>query len=411
MLARSGDPAQRTWDRLDDVRVFRIGREHEHAVVRIGVAKEKICLLCLTEDVGGEVYRLLGHVLHRVLLYHPAEPMKRLFRLFWSDHDLLASVAPPALYDQFIEVVHDEASVLLYRQRPGPGVLYEGLLSEVAAHHLGYEGADALIVYYLRIGGEEHVYFALEVRLEQARHLGIERILVDALVDHVYPTSCRPVDEVSFPIDLEIPGLGEDSPHLFGVDVVVEVELVVRTTAYDGQHRIRALGGSGPQSVAEASEPAVERQDGEPGHRTGEEDLPAHPAPAGHRGEADRHLGILFDDQVLPALTALNGDGIECYLAHGHGTETVLPGRVVEDAALDDLPWDDLLLACFEAAQEQVDGAQALGQAGLETFPVRGLDEAGDPVRRMGLVALLYAERVLLVEQEPVRLAQLPFPA
>ena len=105
-----------------------------------------------------------------------------------------------------------------------------------------------------------------------------------------------------------------------------------------------------------------------------------------------------------------HGDDVEGYLAHGHGTETVLPARVVEDAALDDLPRDDLLLARFEAAQEHVDSAQALGQAGLETFPVRGRDDAGDPVRGMGLVALLYAESVLLVEQQPVRLAQLPFP-
>ena len=102
-------------------------------------------------------------------------------------------------------------------------------------------------------------------------------------------------------------------------------------------------------------------------------------------------------------MPTLYGDDIECYLAHRHGTETVLPARVVEEAALDDLPWDDLLLAGFEAAQERVDGAQALGQAGFETFPVRGRDDAGDPVRRMGLVALLYAESVLLVEQEPVR--------
>src|ERR687894_1742935 len=197
MLARSGDPAQRTWDSLDDVRVCRVGREDEHAVIRIGVAKEETCPLCLTEDVGGEVYRLLGHVLHRIILDLLAEPLERLTRLFWSDHDLLASVAPPALYDQFIEVVHDVAPVLLYGQRPGPGVLYEGFLSEVAAHHLGDKGADALVVYYLRIGGEEHVYFAFDVRLEQARHLGIERILVDALVDHVYPASCGTEDEVS----------------------------------------------------------------------------------------------------------------------------------------------------------------------------------------------------------------------
>src|SRR5215208_4761602 len=248
------------------------------------------------------------------------------------------------------------------------------------------------------------------MRLEQARHLGIEPILVDALVDHIYPASCGPVDEVSISVHFQVFCLGEDGVHLPGVDVVVEVELVVRTTAYDGQRRIRAFGGGGPQSVTQASEPAVERQDGELGHRIGEEDLPAHPAPAGHRGEADRHLGILFDHQVIPALPALYGNDIECYLAHGHGTETVLPARVVEDAALDDLPWDDLLLACFEAAQKYVDGAQALGQTGLETFPVRGPDDAGDPVRWMGLVALRYAEGVLLVEQETVRLAQLPFP-
>jgi hypothetical protein len=44
--------------------------------------------------------------------------------------------------------------------------------------------------------------------------------------------------------------------------VVVEVELVVLTTAYDGQRCIWAFGRGGPQSVAEASEPAVERKDG-----------------------------------------------------------------------------------------------------------------------------------------------------
>ena len=106
----------------------------------------------------------------------------------------------------------------------------------------------------------------------------------------------------------------------------------------------------------------------------------------------------------------LYGDDVEGYLAHGHGAEAVLPARVVEDAALDDLPRDDLFLARLEPAQEHVDGAQTLGQAGFETFPVRGGDDAGDPIRRMGLVALLYAERVLLVEQQPVRLAQLLFP-
>ena len=67
MLARSGDPAQRTRDSLDNVRVRRVGREDEHAVVCIGVAEEEICPLGLAEDVGGEVYGLLGYVLDRVI--------------------------------------------------------------------------------------------------------------------------------------------------------------------------------------------------------------------------------------------------------------------------------------------------------------------------------------------------------
>src|SRR5215211_5879524 len=119
-------------------------------------------------------------------------------------------------------------------------------------------------------------------------------------------------------------------------------------------------------------------QDRQFGEGIGEEDLPAHPAPAGHRGEPDRHLGVLLDEEVLPAFATLHRD--------------------------------DLLLAGLEAAQEHVDGAQALGQACFETSPVRGSDDAGDPIRRMSLVALLYAERVLLLEQETVRAAQLLFP-
>jgi hypothetical protein len=158
--------------------------------------------------VGREVYGLLGHVLHRVFFDQLAEPLDGRFGLLWSDHDLLAPVASPALDDQLSEVVHDVTPLLLHRQRPGPGVLYEGLLSEVAAHHLGDEDADTLVVYYLRIGGEEYVYFSLHVRLQQSWHLGVERILVDALVDHIHPAPGRPVDQISIPVDYKVSGLG-----------------------------------------------------------------------------------------------------------------------------------------------------------------------------------------------------------
>src|SRR5215210_9281173 len=187
-VARRGHPRHGAWYDLDGLGV---GGEGVDAVVRVGVAKEEVSLFRLAEDVGREVYRLLGHVLHRGFFDLPAELPDRLLGLLRSDHDLLAPVATPALDDQLIEVVHNVAPLLLYRERPGPGVLYEGLLSEVAAHHLGDEGADTLVVYYLRMGGEEHVYFPLHVRLEQPWHLGVERILVDALVDHIHPASGR----------------------------------------------------------------------------------------------------------------------------------------------------------------------------------------------------------------------------
>src|SRR5919112_6393131 len=149
MLTRSGHPAQGAGYRLHDVWVLRIWGKDEHAVIRVGVAKEEVCLFRFAEDVGREVYGLLGHVLHRVFFDLLAELLDRRFGLLRSDHDLLAPVAPPALDDQLIEMVHDVTPLLLYSQRPGPGVLYEGFLSEVAAHHLGDEGADALVVYYL----------------------------------------------------------------------------------------------------------------------------------------------------------------------------------------------------------------------------------------------------------------------
>src|SRR5215207_3986424 len=252
MLSRSGDPTKRTRNRLDHLRVRRIGREDEHPVVRVGVAQEETIFLRLAEDVGREIYHLLGHVLDRVFFHHFTELLDRLLRLLRPDHNLLATVATPALDDELVEVLHYVAPVLIYRERPGPGILYEWLLSEVAVHHLGDEGSNALVVYYLRIWSKEHVYFPLDVTLQKTGHLGVERVLVDALVDHIYPAPVRPVDEISIPVHFQVLRLGEDGFHLLGVDVVVEVELVRGTARDDRERRPRPLRGGCAQSGAEA---------------------------------------------------------------------------------------------------------------------------------------------------------------
>src|SRR3712207_9231373 len=63
VLAGGGDPAQGARDRLDDVRVVRVGGEDEHPVVGVGVTQEETVFCSLAEDVGGKIYHLLGYVL------------------------------------------------------------------------------------------------------------------------------------------------------------------------------------------------------------------------------------------------------------------------------------------------------------------------------------------------------------
>src|SRR5919112_5540519 len=67
LAARRRYPRHGARDDLDRLGVWGEGVD---AVVGVGVAQNKaiISLIWLAEDVGGEVYRLLGHVLHRVLL-------------------------------------------------------------------------------------------------------------------------------------------------------------------------------------------------------------------------------------------------------------------------------------------------------------------------------------------------------
>ena len=146
-----------------------------------------------------------------------------------------------------------------------------------------------------------------------------------------------------------------------------------------------------------------------------EEHLAAHQPPAGHGGEPYWHLGVLLDDEVLPAAglarpPALDSHDVEGDLAHRHGAEAVRGRDVVEDARLDNLPRDYLLLARLKPPQELVHGAHPLFEAAHQALPVRSRDDAGDPIRRMGLVTFQYSEGILLLQQQPVRPAQLLLP-
>ena len=63
------------------------------------------------------------------------------------------------------------------------------------------------------------------------------------------------VHQVPAAVDPDLVALGEDGVRFFGEEVVVEVVLVLGTGREDGERRLRALRGGGPQGVAQGSHP------------------------------------------------------------------------------------------------------------------------------------------------------------
>src|SRR3712207_9214518 len=102
MTAWSGHARQGARHDLDDTRVCWVRRQREHPVVSVGVLQGEAAVYRIgcAEHVGREVDGLLRYVLDRITLDHPSEPFGRFFCLLRPDHDLLATVAAPALYDQ-----------------------------------------------------------------------------------------------------------------------------------------------------------------------------------------------------------------------------------------------------------------------------------------------------------------------
>src|SRR5215210_1526332 len=366
--------------------------------------------------MGREVDGLLRYVLDRVAFDRPFEPLDGLLGLLRPDHNLLATIAAPALDDQFPEVLRYVPALLRYCERPRRRVLYQRLLTEVSPDHLRHEGLDSLVVHDLRVGGEEDVYPALYMTIHELRQVCVEGVLVYSLVDDVYPASCRLVYKIAAPVERKVFGLRQDRTHLLRVDVVVEIKLVSRPAGHDRERCLGPFRGRCPQGVAQATEPAIQRANLEFLERAGEEDLSAHPAAPGHGCESHGHLGVLLKDEVLPAagLTAalaLDRHDVEGYLPDRHLPEAVGEGWIVEYARLQHLLRHDLSLAGLEPAQILVYGLHPLDEASLQALPIRGGDDAREPIGGVGLVSLRYAEGALLVQKQAVRPAEVLFPA
>jgi len=78
---------------------------------------------------------------------------------------------------------------------------------------------------------------------------------------------------------------------------------------------------------------------------------------------ADRHLGVVLDDEVLPTVgaTGSHRDHVEAHLPVRHAPEPRPDGTVVEGAALHYLRRNYLVPAPLQPPQPLVDGEHALG--------------------------------------------------
>src|SRR5215212_1047778 len=128
-----------------------------------------------------------------------------------------------------------------------------------------------------------------------------------------------------------------------------------------------------------------------------------------HRLDADRHLGVVLDNEVLPANFPPDGHDVEAHLPVRHAPEAGGDRGVVERAALYDLCRDDLVLAALQPPQPLVYGEHALGQAAFENPPVCGGDHTGKVIGRMRRVPG-DPEATLLFEHPIVGAADPPVP-
>ena len=110
----------------------------------------------------------------------------------------------------------------------------------------------------------------------------------------------------------------------------------------------------GPQGLPETFHEAVERA--HPERRVGfGEDLLGAGTHQGHRLDADGHLGIVLDDQILPPAVAIYCHDVETHLPVRHVPESNGDGGIKEGTALYDLSRDHLFIASLETPQELVD--------------------------------------------------------
>ncbi len=155
-------------------------------------------------------------------------------------------------------MVHNVAAILLDGQRVSADIVQDGFLAEICLDHYRDERVDALVVGDAEVRGEDGLHPARGLRLDEAGNVVVNAAVFDALVDDVYATTGRLVDQVSVAVQLDLMPLGQDSVQLAGEEIVVQIVLIAGTGGEDGEGRVRRRGCR-PQHLSEAPHQTIQR--------------------------------------------------------------------------------------------------------------------------------------------------------
>ena len=329
-----------------------------------------------------------------------------------ADHDALAAGAVHGLDHELREPVEHLGEGVGLLEPPGVDVAEDRLLVEVVAHEVRDVGVGELVVGDAVAEGVGEHDIAGEHRPDEARHaehrvgtehLGIEEVVVGALVDHVdatQPGGGAHVDAVA-PLD-EIGGLHEVDAHGAGEQRVLEVGAVVAAGGEDHDGGLLAGGvrGGGLQRGEQPARVLAHAAHGPVGEQLGE--ALRHGAAVGEHvahAAGGAHVVLEHAEAAVPVAHQVDAGHVQAHAVRGpvaaHRIDDIARGG---HELLGDHAVGDRTPVAVDVVQEGLQGLHPLGDARGDLRPLLGVDHARDRVDREGTLLPRVVEGDALVE-------------
>jgi hypothetical protein len=307
---------------------------------------------------------------------------------------------------QFGQVLQHVGQILRLRQFPGRHVRQDRFFAAVEADHFRDMDVDRLVVGDARADGVGQGHVAGPVGVEQARHAEhgilaegarIEKVVVDAAVDHVHPArSLRGAHVDRIVAHEEVVAVHQFDAHLLGEEGVLEIGAI--ELARRQHHHVRiayALLRDRAQVVQQQVGVVLDRGDRLAGEEFGEEPH-HHLAVFQHVGHAGRGAQVVFEYVVL-ALTRAHqvdaGDVGVDVLGYRDADHFLAELRIAQHLRGGDAPGLEDFLVVVDVVEEGVERLDPLPKALGHARPFVGRDDArhdveGDQAFLAGVLAI-----------------------